>query len=478
MEQLTSERMNTESWGGNENEYWKTEKVEYWENEQSSYQHHDIVNTYATFLLNGLPAGQYYLVVDGESILQGQVDYWIKIGINPPPASVPQIPQLGVTKPEANSITFSWGVDPNSFAERYLLEVKEQGGDWLENVDYTLTQVSQGIIATVTGLKANTGYYILLTAVNNNGMSAPGVLSVNTLGNAGSETTDLTVNVDTDNSLAISWTDSLPEGSVVQFKQDGGEWTTWITNNAENTTTIPGLAPGEYEIRVVDAQRNISYTDNAITVTVASSSIPAPPALKPKAKVDKKAATIDSVTVAWPDTQKMTAQSNTRYVVSCSVKVGRKWVEVEQVSTADRTHTFTGLNPNTSYRVTIKAVNADGKFGTNKKETKVTSVANVTAKTLKYTAVKVSKPVKFTTEDDAAMVEATITPPKKVPAGATYENYGIYPFNSTCTPRPLGREPAPLTDGHPPTYLRVLVPISQVNRLCPPEYLTNSYRHT
>jgi len=413
-----------ESWGGNENSYWENERVDYWENEQSSYKSYNIVNTYATFSLNGLAAGMYYLVVDGENMEQGQVDYWVKIGINPPPASVPQIPQLGVTKPEANSITFSWSVDPNSFAERYLLEVKEQGGNWLENVDYTLTQMPQGVVATVTGLKADTGYYILLTAVNNNGMSAPGVLSANTLGNAGSET-DLTVTSNANNSVAISGLNSLPEGSVLQFKQEGGDWTTWIANNAENTTTIPGLAPGEYEVRVVDAQKNISYTDNAITVTVAASSVPAPMALKPKAKVDKKAATINSVTVAWPDTKKMTAQSNTRYVVSCSVKVGKNWVEVEQVSTADRTHTFTGLNPNTSYRVTVAAVNANGEFGTNKKGNKVTSVANITAKTLKYAAVKVSKLVR-TEVDGVSKVEAAIAPPKKIPAGADYVDYHLY----------------------------------------------------
>jgi len=46
--------------------------------------------------------------------------------------------------------------------------------------------------------------------------------------------------------------------------------------------------------------------------------------------------------------------------------------------------------------------------------------------TVKYTAVKVSKLMKFTTANGAARVEATVKPPAKVPAGANYVNYNLY----------------------------------------------------
>jgi len=84
-----------------------------------------------------------------------------------------------------------------------------------------------------------------------------------------------------------------------------------------------------------------------------------------------------------------------------------------------------GLKPSTSYKFSITAVNTNGEFGKNKAG-KVTSVVSITAKTLKYTAVKVSKLVKFTAGNGTARVEATVTPPKQVPAGATYVSYNLY----------------------------------------------------
>jgi len=223
------------------------------------------------------------------------------------------------------------------------------------------------------------------------------------------------------NSLVISWTAPLPVGSELQFKKVGDKWTTWEGNFAGTSTTIPGLVAGTYEVQLVDANGNNLFTESGVVVAASGKS--APTALKPKAKVEKQVATINSVTVSWA-AKKATAESNARYVVSYSVKEGKIWTEEGKFSTSGNNHLFTGLKPGTSYRITITAVNANGEAGTNKKG-KPTSVVTVTAKTLKYTAVKVSKPVKFTTEG-SWKVAATITLPKKVPAGATYANYELY----------------------------------------------------
>jgi len=213
------------------------------------------------------------------------------------------------------------------------------------------------------------------------------------------------------NSLEITWNEPIPEGSVFQFKhENSNEWMTWVGNDTGDSLTLPGLAAGVYEVRLMDAQGNVLH-EETVTVATPSDGTVASKALKPKAKVDKKAATISSVTVSWTDPKKA---DNTRYVLSYSVKVGKKWTVVDQFSTADNMHIFTGLNPNTSYRITVTAVNANGEAGTNKKG-KVTSVVNITAKTLKYTAVKVSKLVQYP-DFVGPKVEATITPPRKVPA--------------------------------------------------------------
>jgi len=306
-----------------------------------------------------------------------------------------------------SSVTLSWGAQSGV---TYTLKYKEKdAADW---------EIWEGEIgdtnATVTGLAPNTSYDFRLTATNASG-SATSTVEATTIA------TPLTVTGDT-NSVVISWTAALPEGGVFQFKHENSDdWMTWKGIFAENTATIPGLAAGMCEVQLVDAAGNVLHKET-VTVAAPTDGIVVPKALKPKAKVHKKLATINSVTVSWTDPRKA---DNTRYVVSYSIKVGKRWTVVDQFSTAENRHTFTGLNPNTSYRVTVTAINAEGKPNTNKAG-KVTSSVNITAKTLKYTAVRVSKPVKFTTEDGAARVEATVRPPAKVPAGATYENYALY----------------------------------------------------
>ena len=127
---------------------------------------------------------------------------------------------------------------------------------------------------------------------------------------------------------------------------------------------------------------------------------PAANALKPKVKVDKQAATISTVTASWTDHKNATPSSNAGYEVSYSIKEGKNWTVVEssKFRTSEKTHTFIGLKPGTSYRITVTALNADGEPGTNKKG-KVTSLVNATAKTEKYAAVKkLTATVNITTE--------------------------------------------------------------------------------
>jgi hypothetical protein len=243
------------------------------------------------------------------------------------------------------------------------------------------------------------------------------------------------------NSITFSWTDPLPEGIVFQFrKEDATDWITWTGSDAGKTTTIPGLAAGKYTVRIKDAQGNFTNIETGIIVSAAAGD--APIAQKPKVKVGKKntadASTISTITLNLTAHKNADAKSNALYVITRFEKINKKWVAKEWVSTMDAKYTFTDLKANTSYKFTITAVNEQGSSSNGKKKPKDVAVS-ITAKTLKYTAVKVKKPVQYL-KDGVKMVEATITPPSKIPAGALpygeceYRLYTVAGKNVSDTP--------------------------------------------
>jgi hypothetical protein len=325
---------------------------------------------------------------------------------------------VDTAKTRENSVTLTWATVSGALG--YEVQYRSgTSGEW-HDADNKITFAAGKASITVTSLEHSTQYQFQVCSVFTEGHSD--------YSTPVSETTKPPFKPETDetktNSVTVSWDkDTLPEGDVFQYKsKSGGDWVTWGGKHAGDSITIPGLLAGEYETRWKTAEGDFVDTG---TITVAASDGTAPTALKPKVKAGKKgteeATTINSITLMLTDHRNATAESNVRYVITCSVKVGKNWTEIERISTSDDKYTFTGLKPNTSYKFTITAVNAQGKQTNDKgKDVSVTK----TMKTAKYAAV--SKVKAFKDGDD---VKLTWTTPKKPAPGAEYTAYEIVWLN-------------------------------------------------
>ena len=287
-----------------------------------------------------------------------------------------------------NSVTLTW--QTVSSAVGYEVQWTDGMGTW-----HTWTGTSVAITGTtaritISGLNSNMPYEFRVRSLG----ATDDAHSVHS--DVVSETTHPTpFKFEVDNALpnvlTISWAEeTLPSDSVFQYKRtsaNGSQWMTWKGESKGNSTTIPGLAAGTYDVRLMDANGETIHSETGVEVDSADTSVANP--LKPKVKVDKSATTIGSIALTWANNTKANAGknigSNARYVITCLVKSGKNWTPVEQFTTTDSRYTFTGLNHSTSYKFTVTAVNADGKQ-TDARGREV--AVSVTAKTAKYTAVQ------------------------------------------------------------------------------------------
>ena len=295
-----------------------------------------------------------------------------------------------------SSITLGWSSVPG--AKSYEISYRQRGTTAWTNIDSI-----SGTSRTIGGLSANTWYDFRICVqmdAGNSTWSMP--LSIRT-------PVSVSVSGDEPGSNYIPVTcDSLPDGARwIQYKAStSSAWMTWYTPATPTSlTTITGLkSETSYEFRFVNVCGEPVGTPWSKT-TLAPTKWDACDcsAVKPKATVDKKAATINSVTLCLP----AHVGQNAVYVINVvqignvkdSTKFPDNFIKSYTVNVADLEHVKVGntmmarvvlppcLMSNTSYKFSVMALNFHGEAATNKKG-KVASVVNVTAKTAKYAAVK------------------------------------------------------------------------------------------
>ena len=292
------------------------------------------------------------------------------------------------------TLTISWTGDDN--AEGYTIQ-------WSATEDFAAvidTGYSNTAAYEISGLTAGAEYWVRITATTTAAGYQDSSSSAPVKFTTAEDTSTFAPSVTSDSdSVTIFWTEgTLPAGSKFQFKlSTSSEWITWITSAVPTSNmVITGLkADTAYEFRLMDASGEQIGEVIQKTTEQSTSDIPAANPVKPKASVVKKGdnkSTISSVTLTWDALpKKATADSNVVYIITCT---SHPDITPIAVSGTDKlSHTFTGLQPGTTYKFTITAVNADGESANAKgKPVEV----KITAKTPKYTVAKMKADTKGT----------------------------------------------------------------------------------
>jgi hypothetical protein len=304
-----------------------------------------------------------------------------------------------------------------------------------------LTMVGGALVATITGLTTGKPYTFTFAVVAASGYSltTPATFTLNATPTKTAvpdpqldPPTSVTATQTTgkgSTSATVTWDQMAPAvgGTVsyeLQYSVDGDVWIT-VTAYSEDagvfTAIIDGLAGGkdyQFRVRTVETVGAAKYASewSAVEapqkVTTAAAGTTVMP--KPKVKVDKKAATVSTVTL------NVTKNAGASYIVTGTFKVGKKdprYVAADKgvitetfsytVKTGGSQLVITGLQAGTKYTFMVTAIGADGSAATGK------NIVKVVASTAKYTASKI-KLAKVTGKIPAlTSFQFTTTPPGK-----------------------------------------------------------------
>ena len=187
--------------------------------------------------------------------------------------------------------------------------------------------------------------------------------------------TNLTATSKNANTITLNWT-ATPNatGYIIQYATNSTFTDTQTKTATSTTTDITNLTTNTtYYFRII-ATGTGTYTDsNPSTPATAVPTAPLVPAADPvKTTGIKSNASISTITLTWTNNDK-----NAEYVIVCTSHTG-----IAPKTVTGNSVTFEGLQPGTAYKFTVVAKNADGKE---------TAAVKASAKTQKFTAVKMGK---------------------------------------------------------------------------------------
>jgi len=241
-------------------------------------------------------------------------------------AAVPT--SVSASAASATSIAISWNANSNSAGTVFQIS-----GDGFSTVTTTATST------TLTELTPNTSYTVNVKAQNND----------STYTSAGTDSeytnaaipTSVSVAAASSVSLSITWGANSNAGGTI-YQVSGVGFST-VTTTA-TTQILTGLTPNTNYAVSVKAQHNDgTYTSAASDTEYTLSAIPT--------TVSASAASATSITVVWD------VNSNPDGTIFQVSGTG-----FDTSTTTDTSKTITGLTPNTSYTISLKAQHNDGTF--------------------------------------------------------------------------------------------------------------------
>ncbi len=236
----------------------------------------------------------------------------------------------------ADSFTLSWTASSGTIKN---YQVRINGGAWTSSTADDTTH-------SFSGLSANTEYTLRVRATNGPAISPASEVKVLTLpddvpGEPGNpSTSDVTKS-----SITLSWTASSGAVDSYEVSLDGSAWT---TSDSDTSHSFTGLTANTAYTLQVRAKNVIG------TSTVASAaSVTTLPAAAPGAPTNPTTAavTASSITLSW------TASAGVVDTYEVSSDGGTNWIDS---TSADTSHSFSGLSANTAYTLQVRAKNRAG----------------------------------------------------------------------------------------------------------------------
>ncbi len=259
------------------------------------------------------------------------------------------------TLTEGNArLTVAWSAPTDNGGTditRYELQYYQTGRSWQRKIIDSGTSTTH----TITGLTNGNSYEVRVRAVNAKGAgpwSGSATATPDIAPRAPAAPTLIVGNTQ----LGVAWTAPTDNGGTditryeLQYRRGNGAWTL-ISSSTRTSHTITGLTNGNsYEVRVraVNAQGNSPWSGSATATPNIAPNAPAAPTL-----------TVGNtqITVAWTAPTDNGGTDITRYELQYR-RGGGAWTLIS--SSTRTTHTITGLTNGNSYKVQVRAVNAQG----------------------------------------------------------------------------------------------------------------------
>ncbi|MFM1770742.1 MAG: hypothetical protein RJA22_3271 [Verrucomicrobiota bacterium] len=306
----------------------------------------------ASLSLGAMPAGTYYLRIDGvgsaDPLSTGYSGYG-SIGSYSVSGTVPnsgaptavasatptsglapltvQFDSTGSSDPDAGVLTFSWDFGNGQ----------------------TSTEANPGTVYTTPGT-----YSAVLTVTDPAGFTASATVVITVQDVPPSAPSALTATAASSTRVDLAWTDNAGNetGFKIERSLNGGAFVQVATVGANVTTYADtGVSGGNsyaYRVRASNAYGDSAYTDPA------SASTPLPPPAAPTtlaAKVISKT----QINLTWRDN----ANNETGYYVERSLN-GTTWTRIATLGANATSYASTGLTANTTYFHRVQAYNASG----------------------------------------------------------------------------------------------------------------------
>jgi PKD repeat protein len=306
----------------------------------------------ASFSLTGMPAGRYYLRVEGEGsgnpLNTGYSDYG-SLGIyslsgtvpssgipvasasaNPTSGTIPLVVQCssaGSYDPDGGALTYSW-----TFGN----------GTTSTEADPVVTYVTPGV------------YSAVLTVADDQGLSASASVQISVQGIPPSTPALVVATPISSTRMDVSWQDTADDETSFKIERstNGVNFVQIATVGANVTlfsdTSVTAEKTYSYRVRASNTYGDSAYSN------VSSATTPGLPPAVPT-RLTARAASRTQINLTWKDS----AKNETGFYVERSLN-GINWVRIATLGSNVTGYASTGLTANTKYYYRVQSYNSSG----------------------------------------------------------------------------------------------------------------------